>query len=286
MNVIRKSIRMVRRRVRNFIGTENLEYLIEPLYDRISVITDIYLPALIHHQEVFPKYKNINKGKTVVIVGTGPTLECYEPILEALHIAINYAVRCSNIKFDYCFYSDYDAKGAPDFLNEILSYGNGIVSFFGMNYQRANALIPEIICERDNVEWYYVDCYDWGAFGENFDKMGKFFYPLDLSVSPLKAYGTTMFSAFQFALWSHPDKIYLVGADCSVGHANAIGYTSKAEENDDFSYLISAWRKSKEFAQAYYPDIKIVSLNPVGLKGVFEDEYTDSYIKKYENAEL
>lgn len=33
----------------------------------------------------------------------------------------------------------------------------------------------------------------------------------------------------------------------------------------------------KMFASKYYPDIKIYSINPVGLKGLFKDIYTDEY---------
>ena len=36
-----------------------------------------------------------------------------------------------------------------------------------------------------------------------------------------------------------------------------------------------AWKKLAEFAEANYPDIEIVSINPVGLKGVFQDQYTE-----------
>ena len=31
----------------------------------------------------------------------------------------------------------------------------------------------------------------------------------------------------------------------------------------------------KEFAETYYPDTEIISINPVGLKGVFKDEFTE-----------
>lgn len=271
LGIIEKEQRKLKERIRSYIGTG----INDPLFDRAAIITDIYLPALAHHQTVFPKYKNINKGKTVVIVGGGPTLDYYEPISNAIHIAINYTVRRQDIQFAYCFTSDYDAKDALEFYNELMSYGDSLISFFGINYRRVKALIPEFICARDYVEWYYVDSYDWGMFGQNFDKVAKFFYPLDISTSPFKSYGTTMFCALQFALWTHPDKIYLVGADCSNGHANNIGYT--LAENFDFTYLVTAWEKSEEFIKAYYPDIEVVSINPVGLKGLFQDEYTELF---------
>ena len=36
--------------------------------------------------------------------------------------------------------------------------------------------------------------------------------------------------------------------------------------------IIEAYKKFKQFAQKYYPDVEIISINPVGLKGLFKDE--------------
>ena len=35
--------------------------------------------------------------------------------------------------------------------------------------------------------------------------------------------------------------------------------------------IIAAYKKFKAFAHKYYPDIEIISINPVGLKGLFKD---------------
>lgn len=275
MGIIQKGKLILRRKTRNFLGMDAIDLL----FDRMAVITDIYMPASLHHREVFPKYKNINKGQTMIIVGSGPTLDYYTPIPGAIHIAINYAIRRKDIKFDYCFTSDYDAKDGSEFMDELMAYGDDFVSFLGINYRRVKALMPEFVRERSNVEWYYVDSYNW-LFGEDFDNAAKLFFPLDISISPLKSYGTTMFCALQFALWTHPDKICLVGADCcGRNHANAIGYT-EVDNKSDLSYIIPAWKKAKEFVAACYPDIKIESINPVGLQGVFEDKFTDEYVKR------
>ena len=37
--------------------------------------------------------------------------------------------------------------------------------------------------------------------------------------------------------------------------------------------LIGKWKKLKEFADEKYPNTEIISVNPVGLKGLFKDEY-------------
>ena len=38
----------------------------------------------------------------------------------------------------------------------------------------------------------------------------------------------------------------------------------------------------KEFARQYYPETEIISINPVGLKGLFIDQYTDDFLRDLE----
>lgn len=37
------------------------------------------------------------------------------------------------------------------------------------------------------------------------------------------------------------------------------------------------YARMKMFAKQYYPDTEIFSVNPVGLKGLFKDMYTENY---------
>jgi len=39
--------------------------------------------------------------------------------------------------------------------------------------------------------------------------------------------------------------------------------------------LTFPWLMLKAFAERKYPNSRIVSINPVGLKGVFDEEYTE-----------
>ena len=41
------------------------------------------------------------------------------------------------------------------------------------------------------------------------------------------------------------------------------------------------WKKIKEYRDSKYPDIEIISVNPVGLKGLFTDVYTKSYVDEH-----
>ena len=40
----------------------------------------------------------------------------------------------------------------------------------------------------------------------------------------------------------------------------------------DFDIIVKAYKKFKQFANKYYPDVQIISINPIGLRGIFKDE--------------
>jgi hypothetical protein len=92
-------------------------------------------------------------------------------------------------------------------------------------------------------------------------------------VQPLADCGSVVFSALQFALWLNPRKLYLVGCDCSHGgyfykDGNAENKNSNTLEIDR---VVQGYIWFKKFAQRYYPETELVSINPVGLRGIFLD---------------
>lgn len=256
-----------KKRIMHIMGTDII-------IDRLAMITDIYIPAMAQHQKVFPKYKGINKGKVVVITGTGPTFDYYDPIPNSIHMGLNDAIFREDIRYDYFFACDYEQQ--DKLFKKILNYGDDLVKFFGINCNREGALIPDYLREWQGVETFYVDSY-YALYGNRYENTRKLMFPLDISAVPFKSYGTTLYILFQFALWTHPDKIYIVGADCKgKGHASRL---NALDSEYDAKMLIKPWRKLAGFAKQNYPDIEVISINPVGLKGVFKDEYTEAYKK-------
>lgn len=253
-----------KKRIQHILGTDIL-------IDRMAMLTDIYMPAMVQHQKVFPKYKGINRGRTVVAVGTGPTLDYYNPISGAVHMGMNNAIYREDIKYDYYFNAHYDDQ-SEELFKKVLEQDD-LVKFFVIYYRSKDTFIPEYLREQKGVETIYVDSYDYDLYGSRFENARKFVFPLDISVSPIKSYGTTFYGMFQFALWTHPEKIYIVGADCSKGYARCANDASVI----DHSWMVRPWRKLAEFAKMNYPDIEIIALNPVGAKGIFKDEYTAGY---------
>ncbi len=100
----------------------------------------------------------------------------------------------------------------------------------------------------------------------------------DIASNPLCCYGSVALPSVQFALWTNPKKIYIVGCDCTLG-----GYFDNQPQELDFNtqLIIEGWEKIKEFRDIYYPETEIISVNPVGLKGLFKDVYTENYLNEH-----
>ena len=114
-------------------------------------------------------------------------------------------------------------------------------------------------------------------------------YSADIATRPLNCWGSIVFPAIEFALYTHPKRIYIAGCDCSAnGH---IIWTQKKDFCSDKDVIIYGWKKIKQFQSYHYPDIEMISINPVGLKGLFKDVYTQTYVDKHpelskENVEI
>lgn len=209
------------------------------------------------HSKVFSKYKNANEGKDIVIVACGPTMKDYVPFENVIHIGVNKAYQNEKIKFDYLFAQDYTA--VKDHLDNIVSYP--AVKFLGNYITGINGYLKECI-----IPMKYYNNLDVNMYFSNVPR--NFMYPY-LEHCGLFDYHSVIFSVAQFALYTNPRRIYLVGCDCSDS-----GYFDGSKQAGKSSHLVYGWQKLKEYKDTYYPDIEIISINPVGLKGLFEDKYT------------
>lgn len=217
------------------------------------------------HTKTFAKYKNINRGKDVVLLASGPSLENYIPIKNAVYVGVNKAYSYKKCKLDYLFIQDYD--GSKKYMNEVIDYKNNknLKVFMGLTGYTPNDqwLIPESVALQCNAERYY-NLYrpEEKVWGEDFT--------YDILNAPLKCFGSITFAAMQFILWTNPKRIYLVGCDNSLaGYANNI---SQEKNKLDTMRCLEGYRKLKKFADKFYPKTEIISINPVGLKGIFNDE--------------
>lgn len=236
------------------------------LLEDISRIQQYNLSTFAMHQKAFPQFKGICTGKDVVVVACGPTAKDYKPIKGAVHIGVNRAIYLEEIKLDYLFMMD---ACAPRKNNEMPDYNNyrrgQCVKFYGITGfpMKEPNYVPS---ESDAIE---ADAYRYrtdNLVAMRIEHNGQFLY--DISTQPLTDFGSIVFSALQFALWTNPKRIYLVGCDCSnLGHFN----DPNSNMDLNVGLIKLGYQRLKEFANAYYPETEIISVNPVGLKGLFKD---------------
>lgn len=223
------------------------------------------LEALRIHPRTFSKYRNAFDGREVVLVCTGPTALQYKPIADAIHVGVNGAIYLENVGLDFLFLQDYtiNQKGNGTLNDDANAYkGNNCKKFYGIipdihlaTLKSVIERIPYRMYSQKGVAPYIIEdivCHNLAQ---------------DLSREPIGNFLGTPFSALQFILYGNPKTIYLVGWDCNSGYAygkeNAI---NPANYQIDIikNYIIPHLSKN-------YPHIKIKSINPVGLRGFFED---------------
>lgn len=216
------------------------------------------------HQSGFLPFKQKHEGQDVVIFASGPSAAFYKPIKNAVHIGINRSFCTSPCPLDYVFVQDYTGS-TPEYLAGLSEYEpQKCTKFYGIlraNIWAKDWTIPESLALKAKAIRYMTD---WAP-----NNTPRFAY--DLSVQPLGDFGSTVFSALQFALWTHPKRLYLVGCDCTQG---GYSYNTEAHNNLCVAKVVDAYKQFKIFAKKHYPDVEIISINPIALKGLFTDEYT------------
>ncbi|MFR8816032.1 MAG: hypothetical protein ACLVFZ_08500 [Parasutterella sp.] len=220
------------------------------------------------HKDTFSRFKGINSQKSVVLVATGPTVNQFEASLvnDAVYIGVNKAFLLSNITFDYLF--AIDKASIADVYEDFFSYE--CTKFVGDQNLGPAFQIPESYMLKNNVLRYKTTA---NLFPDVFFQ--------DIDTAPLANSCSVAIQAMQFALFTNPRKIYLVGNDCTVSKAEHF-YTNPESFRNNLNLreeplanneqnLLASWRAIKEFAKLYYPETEIISVNPVNLKGLFKE---------------
>lgn len=224
------------------------------------------------HMYTFGSYKNYCRGeKDIVVCCPGPSLNKYKPIENAIHISVNRAFLFDKVHFDFIFAQDFD--GIRMVQEQLIEYD--CVKFLGTQGNREKQ-IPESLIIKANAKKFDTDWYIPGAGlgGE---------IVVDIERQPICNMINVGQSVMQLALFMNPRKIYIVGCDVSGNHFATGNQTdeeaarqAKLMENEwkrDYDIIIGRWKEIKAFAGVYYPETEIVSVNPIGLKGIFKDLY-------------
>ncbi|MBO5435491.1 glycosyltransferase [bacterium] len=213
------------------------------------------------------QYHNLYNNAEIFIIACGPTINYFKPLNSKIYIGINRAFMRSDINYDYLFAQDQFPEGMFDFdnySNEKCKKFYGILSnWHGRRFSHCKR-IPHYCMDKSNANVYYLE----SIVSHN--------WPYDISKEPFGEFKSTVFSALQFALYTKPKRIYLVGCDCDFS-----GYFYGNDGTHKYPHLIEQWIKAKKHINEVYPDVEIISVNPVGLKSMFKDVYTEEYLKEH-----
>lgn len=247
------------------------EMIIKKLNNMEVMISEIKsdLLASVMHPNIFEKYKNVLNGKDVVILGTGPTLNFYKtPIQNAIHIGTNRSFVFDKVELDYLFlqHTLYPEGNAE--VEEYVRKNPNVKCFLGC--------LPSTFLYNRTHYRHPPRSYYYGNTLPYIIKKSQEIWALDLAYEPVGDFESVVFAALQFACYTNPKRIYLVGCDCSQGHF----YGDDFYADHDISRLIPKWKKIKPLLDKFYPHIGIISVNPIGLENLFEDYFTDDFIIK------
>ena len=236
--------------------------------DTLSQVRRLMVATNINH-ETFHEFKGCHAGKSIVLIGAGPSVNKFVPIENCIYVGLNRVCLMDNVRFDYLF--TIDKSGIDKIYTDFGQYD--CVKFVGDQNLGVAYQIPESeILKWKNVKRYITDA------GMGIPSN----YSLHIDAEPLGNFNSVSLQAMQFILYTNPAKIYLVGIDCSAsGHFNqkqdnVEEHKQRLKDRGEDLFLWANdtqyfWCKLKAFADQYYPDTEIISVNPVGLRGLFKD---------------
>lgn len=206
------------------------------------------------------RFRNIHSGKTAILFATGPSIKNYKNLDDSE----NYIKIGVNRIYDY-----------PQILKTLNYY------YYGSHYyldilHKENI---EKICANKNITTFAA-AYEDGRSHKDINRgnisperaieLGSipFENTLHTFTNDVEKYCTRgesiIFPPLQHILYMGFDKIYLVGCDCGFTQGKSSGDTD----------LLNLWKGFKIFKDIHYPHVKIISVNPVSLRGWFDDIYT------------
>lgn len=256
------------------------------------------LPLVVkQHTESFGEFKGAFAGKTVVICGTGPTLNQYKFNDDFIHIGMNSIMfdKEKSAKLDFYFNQhipDISEASEDDdpMTQELKSKERERRKLYLENLEELSctAFIGQSVGDLWRLSPPY-DEYSHHKYRKyyNYDQEDYHFLP-DIRYAFMHGSYSVLFPAVQFALFGEPDTIYLVGCDgYKVGensyfskkqadYAKKYLYTDQKKMRDIDANMRRKYRELQDFAKYAYPRTKIIMVNPRYFSGFFEETVTDA----------
>ncbi len=205
---------------------------------------------------VFLPYKNVYEGKEGILLGTGPTLNQYdfeEDDGTRIKVGVN-SIALDDIKLDYYFCGHID-KRSKSYIAKMQEYQPRFEKFGFV-----------LLDGRINEKWLTLKmATNLGLCPYELTTKNEF--RLELDQYPV-VNCCIAFSGLQFMVYAGIKKIYLVGCDTT----QVVSYKDSSIDSERVvSMMMDTWKLFSLFAAKH--DVEIVSINPVGLKGMFKDVF-------------
>ena len=210
--------------------------------------------------KVFKDFEGKHESKVAVLFGSGPSLQKYKPIDDVeIQVGTNFIGDFHQFNqssdnydtLDYYFFGDRGRCMSADFKVKIAKFGASEVD--GM---------PHVL------HYTEKEIEDFGAYPMSVTNANPIF-ELDISSNPTHGM-SVIFHALNFLLYTKVSKIYIVGCDCS----ERLCFDGREIINSgDGTYEMykQGWYRAKEFIENNNIKTEIISVNPVGLKGLFKE---------------
>lgn len=243
---------------------------VDDIYFNMQILAQV---PIVH--KYFTRYRGCNIGKDVALIAGGPTVRYFDhKKSKAIKCGVN-GITALIDNLDYLFVEDTFIHD-KNLNNEIDHYvGNNCQKFYGILPQRRVSNLRRIHCT-DVIK--PINIYQANANVFLLEDVVASKWATYLEVEAFGDFLGAALSALQFIVYTRPKRIFLVGNDCSC---EQLAYKSKRPQVSDHSVKIKYYQSFKQFASSVCPEIEIISINPVGLKGIFRDVYTKSYLAEH-----
>jgi len=222
----------------------------------------------------FLPFKNKHEGEAAIVFGTGGSLREFSyavlPEEPLVRVGVNLMIYKREFELDYYWCSDFPdndyVQRESGYLETIIERSRDTQVFCGTTVngrQQPRHFTSEHAKAMNAIEYDLHLGHGPNAF--SYDLVTMPFYNHSI-----------IFSAMQFLLYAGVQRIYVVGCDC--GGVNSCvevkfedGRLHSQERYALHRNLIEDWQHFAEFKDKEYPNVEIVSVNPLNLKGLFSD---------------
>jgi hypothetical protein len=271
----------------------NVRSEIIEILEKEKFVDQINYEAFIHNQnnkkndkttgikvkpDYFKQYKNIHKGQSAILFGSGPTLKQVNFTKIPKHLintVLNSQIKINDIKIDYYFNGDAgdfdNGLGLTDIIENKKIPG---IKFIGLTTKISNNW-EEILGRIMNDCVYYKTKRDPSKEINIKNENGNCTYRLidfekNIDSELISRASSISFDALQFILYTGISKLYLVGQDNDY-KKGAWDQKPNPAQKTNKNKLLTTWEKTAiPFIEESYPDVEIINVNPVALKPYFK----------------